>query len=38
MTDVVGAYDSNTRRVLESILSLEKDHAEELADLLKPAR
>lgn len=34
MIDFVGADDSTTRRVLESILSVEEEHAEELRDLL----
>jgi bacterioferritin len=33
--DYVGASDSTTRRVLETILAVEEEHADDLADLLE---
>lgn len=35
MVAYVGAQDSTTRRLLESILAVEEEHADELADLLQ---
>jgi bacterioferritin len=35
MVDYIGNHDSTTRRVLERILSVEEEHAEELASMLK---
>ena len=35
MIKLIGDKDSTTRRVLESILSQEQEHAEELSDWLK---
>ena len=34
MIDFIGASDSTTRRILEEILEVEEDHADELADLI----
>lgn len=35
MIAYVGAHDSTTRRMLETILAVEEEHADELADLLQ---
>jgi bacterioferritin len=35
MVDYIGQHDSTSRRVLEKILSVEEQHAEELASMLK---
>jgi bacterioferritin len=35
MVDYIGQHDSTSRRVLEQILSVEEQHAEELASMLK---
>lgn len=35
MVEYLGSQDSTTRRMLESILAVEEQHAEELADLLE---
>jgi bacterioferritin len=35
MIDYIGQHDSTSRRVLEKILSVEEEHAEELASMLK---
>jgi len=35
MVDYIGNHDSTSRRVLEKILSVEEQHAEELASMLK---
>jgi bacterioferritin len=35
MVEYVGAKDSTTRRMLEAILAVEEEHADELADLLR---
>lgn len=35
MVEYVGAQDSTTRRMLEAILAVEEQHADELADLLR---
>ena len=35
MVAYVGAKDSTTRRLLETILAVEEEHADELADLLQ---
>lgn len=35
MVDYVGAEDSTTRRLLETILAVEEEHADELSDLLQ---
>jgi bacterioferritin len=37
LIDWIGAADSTTRRVLEDILEVEEEHADELADLLPSA-
>jgi bacterioferritin len=35
MVEYIGAHDSSTRRILERILGVEEQHAEELASMLK---
>jgi bacterioferritin len=35
MIDYIGGTDSTTRRILEQILAVEEEHADELADLLQ---
>lgn len=35
MVEYIGAHDSSTRRILEKILGVEEQHAEELASMLK---
>ena len=34
MINFIGASDSTTRRILEEILEVEEEHADELSDLL----
>lgn len=38
MIDYIGGSDSSTRRILEQILAVEEEHADELADLLEAHR
>ncbi|MEP7155907.1 MAG: ferritin-like domain-containing protein [Betaproteobacteria bacterium] len=38
MIDVIGADDSTTRRMLESILAVEEEHADDMAGLLDAGR
>ena len=38
MIDVIGNTDTTTRRMLESILAVEEEHADDLAGLLDAGR